>query len=131
MPLFYNPDVEKKYEVSVVTHMNEKITSAVDYHQINVVTDDYERFIKEIKEPKLVISSSLHGIILAEVYGVPAILLKPNRDMLKYYDFYYSTNRVKFPIVSSIEEALTISTPKIPDYKKMQDNIIKTFPVDL
>ena len=49
-----------------------------------------EKAVKENKA-KLVISSSLHGIILAETYGIPAILLmdKVTNNMFKYNDYYY------------------------------------------
>jgi pyruvyltransferase len=37
---------------------------------------DWRRIIQIIIESKFVISSSLHGIIIAEVFGIPARLLK-------------------------------------------------------
>lgn len=131
-PKFYNPQVDKKYEVSLITHMNETKNSLPDkIHQINIVTDDYKEFVREIKSSELVISSSLHGIIFAEAYGVPAILLKPKTDMLKYFDYYFSTNRMSFPIANSIEEALTVKPLDIPDLSQMQEKLLDAFPVDL
>lgn len=132
MPLFYNPDVEKKYKVSVITHMDEIIdTSHEDVHTISIATDDYISFINEVKSSQLIVSSSLHGIIFAETYGVKAIMLKPRTDLFKYYDYYYSTNRYNFPIVSSIKEALTIVPPALPDFEKMRSDLLMTFPADL
>lgn len=131
-PKFYNPQVDKKYKVSLITHMNETKNSLPDkIHQINIVTDDYKEFVREIKSSELVISSSLHGIIFAEAYGVPAILLKPKTDMLKYFDYYFSTNRMSFPIANSIEEALTVKPLDIPDLSQMQEKLLDAFPVDL
>lgn len=81
------------------------------------------------------ISSSLHGIIVAEAYGIPAVLLKdtPSEDITKYKDWYLSTNRSEFPVVASVEEALEVK-PNLPDksvIEMIQNNLIKTFPKDL
>lgn len=129
MPLIYNPEVEKKHKVSVITHMNEESFS--QYHQISIITDDYEAFVREIKASELIVSSSLHGVIFAEAYGVPAILLQPKMDMLKYYDYYYGTGRYCFPICQNVDEAETISPPIIPDFASMQEAIMEAFPGDL
>lgn len=132
MPAIYNPDVQKKYPVSVITHMDEEPDAAdIDFHRISIKTDDYKAFINEIKASERIISSSLHGIILAEVYGVPAVLLKPQMDHLKYYDFYYGTQRYDFPIAESIAEAMTITPLEIPDYTSMREAVMAAFPVDL
>ncbi len=131
-PKFYNPHIEKKYEISLITNMNEtKNTLPEKVHQINILTDDYKQFVQEIKASKLVISSSLHGIIFAEAYGVPAVLLKPKTDMLKYFDYYYSTNRMSFPIADTIEQAMDIKPLDIPDLSEIQEKLLQAFPVDL
>ena len=84
---------------------------------------------------ELVISSSLHGIILAEAYGVPAIMLRdtPSKDITKYKDWYYSTGRKEFPIADSIDDALSM-TPVMLDratIEAMQNRLINSFPIDL
>ena len=43
-------------------------------NQIDILTNDWKK-INQIYNSKLIISSSLHGIILAVAYGIPAILL--------------------------------------------------------
>ncbi len=132
MPLVYNPVVEKKYKVSVVPHMEEQNAYRdCGYHLIDIRTDDYEFFIDEIKASELVISSSLHGIVLAEAYGVPAILLKPKYSCFKYMDYYYGTNRFAYPTANSIQEALQMSPPNVPDFSAMQKALLKAFPVDI
>lgn len=131
MPLIYNPDVEKKYAVSVITHMNEKTKIPEGVNTISILTRDYRDFIEKIKASELIVSSSLHGIIFAEAYGVPAILLKPNSDMLKYYDYYYGTGRNTFPIADSVEQAMKIEKPNFVDFTEMRKNLLNAFPTDL
>lgn len=103
---------------------------------LNVVsmnTTDYKTVIDKICSAKMVISSSLHGIILAEAYGVPAVFYqdRPERFNYKYADWYGSTGREDFFVAQSIQEAMSQTGLKVPDLKTMQENLIHTFPYDL
>ena len=77
--IYYPRGVTKKYKVSVIPHFVDKTKKCENLHYINVLTDDYKSFIDEVLSSEIVISSSLHGIIIAEAYGVPAIWLKNNK----------------------------------------------------
>ena len=132
MPLIYQPkEYEHKREYSVLIHKNlrkEKVEN-----EIEILTDDWKKKIDEIYNSKLIISSTLHGIILAEAYGVPAIMLNKieKNDRFKYDDYYHSTGRYNYPVCSTIEEALQIHIPEVPDLSQLQQNLIDSFPVDL
>lgn len=132
MPLIYKGCcVDKTREYTVVKHYTDETPSE---YSLNILTNDYKTFIDTILESKLVISSSLHGIILAEAYGVPAILYKPDNaqtTLFKFEDYYFSTNRFEFPVAKSIEEALTLTPCALPELSEIQNNLIKTFPKDL
>ncbi len=128
---------DKKYRYCLINHyVNEehtKITEA-DGITISAGTNDYRSFVDRICESEIVISSSLHGIILAEAYGVPAIWLLENMEgkTLKYYDYYYSTNRYSIPVARNLDEALTIKPIHLPEnLEKMQCDLLKAFPYDL
>ena len=129
MPLIYNPVCEKFYEYTVIHHMSSKSAD----EGVSILTTDYKAFIDRIVQSKLVISGSLHGIILAEAYGVPAILLKDrtNLDMFKYMDYYYGTGRKDFPVAETISEALTMKKLQPPDFSNMQRQLLNAFPTDL
>lgn len=131
LPLIYNPSISKKYDIGVILHLNRGVKISEECHKINIVTDDYKTFINEVKSCKLILSSSLHGIIIAEIYNIPAILLNPKADLLKYYDYYYSTGRLYFPIAETVTEALSLEAPAIPDFSDMQEKLLKSFPHDL
>lgn len=130
MPLIYKArDSANKTEYRVVPHM---IYGSNYPNFLNPNTNDWQDFIDKIVQSKLVISSSLHGIILAEAYGVPAILLNDHgMNLYKYQDYYYSTGRTEFPIAKSVEEALFMQPAPIPDFSQMQKNLLDSFPSDL
>ena len=135
MPLFYTPRKLPLKDYVVIAHKNISLDIEKD-KVVNILTDDYSRTIDEIVNSKLVISGSLHGIIIAESYGVPAILMynisdPTDGDLFKYKDWYYSTGRKEFPMVHSISEALQTKPPELPDLSKMQEDIMQAFPADL
>ncbi|MAL97820.1 MAG: pyruvyl transferase [Alteromonadaceae bacterium] len=89
------------------------------------------RVLSEIVSSKLVIASSLHGVILAEAYGVPAVLLMPEghgEHIFKYRDYYAGTGRLEFPVASSIAEALKAGRANIPEFDP--EALLKAFPLD-
>lgn len=136
MPLIYTPKkTEKKYKVSLVFHHEHNkfsVPENQDIHMIDIKTEDYEHVIDEIAQSSLVISSSLHGIILAEAYGVPAItLLKKEAITFKFEDWYFSTGRQNITMARSIEEALLLQPMDLPELSIMQKQIINAFPWDL
>ncbi len=132
MPLIYNPTLAPSYEQTceykVIRHHSD---NSISPNSLSPMTDDYKAFIDELTKCKRVVSSSLHGIILAEAYGIPAVLLKHDLNMFKYEDYYHSTGRYNFPIASTVEEALEITPAPLPDLKPLQHNLIQSFPVDL
>ncbi len=136
MPFVFEPVIQKReYDVSLILHykFNDfSIPNSKKINTINILTTDYKDFITQIVKSSLVISSSLHGIILAETYGVPAILLlKENYITFKYEDWYYSTGRHDIVIAHSIQEALNTEPMPLPDLTSMQERLIKAFPTDL
>ncbi len=96
-------------------------------------TNDYQSVIDQIVQSKLIISSSLHGIILSDSYGVPSVFYRgvdPRVDF-KYMDYYASTGRKMDIIATSIEEALKQEPLPLPLLKPLQDMLMDSFPYDL
>ena len=152
MPLIYSPgNPEKEYEVSVILHhrtertadhatddKNFLISISNDFieknhlHFIDPKTGDYKFFIDELVKSKRVVSSSLHGIILAEAYGVPAVFMNWGMDdqPIKFQDWYLSTGR-KMTYAKTIEEGVLREPMPLPDLSKMREALLNSFPYDL
>lgn len=62
-----------------------------------MVYDDWKYVIDKIVNSKFVISESLHGLIVAEAYGIPAVwveFVEHNVEWkFKYLDFYESIGK--------------------------------------
>jgi pyruvyltransferase len=134
LPEIYNPlNIKKRYKYGLVLHKDQQVGLITDAEIliIDICTIDYHDFVDKICSVETVISSSLHGIIIAESYGVKAVLLSPLCDMLKYYDWYYSTNRYSFPIANTIDEGKNITPIELPLLDEMRSKLKKAFPYDI
>lgn len=96
-------------------------------------TDDYKDVIDQIAQSKLIISSSLHGVILADAYGVPSVWYRGlGKDIdFKYRDYYGSTGRTLDAVPTSVEEAMETKPLPLPDLKPLQEKLMEVFPYDL
>lgn len=137
MPEIYIPQhVEKKARYGVVLHHASNLEEYEKYIDeetilINICTVDYKLFIEQINSVDIIISQSLHGIIIAEAYGIKSVLLEPKKDMFKYYDYYYGTGRMNFPIAKTITDAKRIAPLDPPDFSISKENIKNAFPYDI
>lgn len=98
------------------------------------MTTDYRNFIDEIVQSEMVISSALHGIILAECYAVPVVYLKDNEinQDLKFDDYFSATGRANYQYAQTIDEALNVNRAnELPDLENMRKSIMAAFPYDL
>ncbi len=85
--------------------------------------------LRSLKGAEAVFSSSLHGIIFAESLGIPAYWLKPlcGEDTLKYYDYYYGTDRYEVRMFEDLHAAL--KAPPMPLPTVNHAACIATFPL--
>jgi pyruvyltransferase len=77
-----------------------------------------ERVIADILTCELVLAGSLHGLIVAEAFGIPARWLNSSttEPELKYYDYYQATGRYPRPVKTIAEgERLGGELPPVLD----------------
>jgi pyruvyltransferase len=104
LPYVFNPTVEKKYKVGVILRWAETSWNSVetdaDVKKIYLGTDNMEGTLTDILSCEKIISSSLHGIILADAYGIPSAWLgstTPKGLEFKFYDYFLSVGKVQKP----------------------------------
>ena len=134
--MIYNPVVPKVRERLVIPQFIGEVRfreSHPDEYMISMNTNDYKTVINEILASEIVYTSSLHGIILAEAYGVPAVFFRglPKYKDFKYLDYYFSTGRTGVLLADSFEEALSFPVPPLPSLLGLKENLLKSFPYDI
>jgi len=126
-PYFFPEFKRKAYpsrDYVVIPHYLEKDLFAVmDQKNIVYPTEPWNEVVEKILDSQFVISSSLHGLIIAEAYGIPARWLHMSdiEPLLKYHDYYLGTGRKNFKYATSIKEALKMGgeEPFICDLQKL------------
>ncbi len=104
LPLYYNPPIEKKYILGIVPHYNDFKAVQQGYQNskdvliIDLMTNDVEATTDLFLSCERIVSSSLHGLIVAHAYGIPAVWVqfsdKLFGDGIKFRDYFES---VKLP----------------------------------
>lgn len=112
IPYFF-PEFKKKerpaYDYLIIPHFSEEDQfSKEEWDNVVYSTEPWDQIVEKILDSRLVISSSLHGIIIAEAYGIPARLLRvtDNEPLFKYIDYYSGTGRPTFAYATTVDEAL-------------------------
>ena len=135
LPRFYQPQPARRRPFLLVPHFlkEREILEKYPDNAVSTLTSDWRGFVDQIAAADLVISGSLHGIVLAEAYGVPAILLAGAMDQerFKYDDYYLGTGRLRYDVAHTVEEALGLGGQPLPDLERCQENLLKAFPRDL
>ena len=108
LPLFCE-ESEKEYDVGLVPHYWDYDRAhnrfSGDCHVIDVVNPDPLEVAREITKCRHILSSSLHGIICAHAYGIPATHLKFSTlwgDGIKFEDYYASIDLVNLDAIINV-----------------------------
>ena len=100
MPRFYNPRRTVKWKLGVIPHHADRqhpwiaqIRAEEGLRVIDVCTG-IEAFINEVLACERILSSSLHGLICADAYGVPNRRMVLGNELIggdfKFFDYYGS-----------------------------------------
>lgn len=103
LPYYYDPKPEKKYKVGVTPHIMdyEKTTGefVIDLRMGDeTISETVERVIYQINQCESILSSSLHGLVVAKAYGIPAEHFHSDSlvgDGFKFRDFLETEVDVK------------------------------------
>lgn len=109
VPLYYHPDVPITHEIGMVVRWSEQEWKSVDVDPnvkiINLKTSSVEQTLDDFLSCKRIISSSLHGLIIADAYGIPNAWRQSETGkggIFKYFDYFASVDKFRAPHQYSI-----------------------------
>lgn len=108
-PRYYQPKVEKQYKYGVILHASTSLTGSIVSHFHTLLGDSvlfidpimfnkWNEFIDKILSCEYILSSSLHGIIIADAYKIPNLWISltnnehPDNNF-KFKDYYLSIGK--------------------------------------
>jgi pyruvyltransferase len=109
------------------------VLNEIKGHSVPIISPvtSWNRCISALLQHSLVLSSSLHGIVIAEAYGIPAryVRLTDEENLFKYRDYYAGTGRAQFSYASSIAEGLEMGGETAPIFDP--EPLLRAFPFEL
>lgn len=121
LPKFYNPKVQPKFSIGIVPHyvdyglVCEIYKSIPEIKVINLLDNSVESVVNQIISCESIISSSLHGLIVAHAYGKPTIWVKFSEkifgDGIKFFDYLESVSKYELTVIE-LNKGLNLSEIK-------------------
>jgi pyruvyltransferase len=105
LPRFYPANRTDEFILGIIPHVvdyDAVVRAYGNYEQVRIIDlrDDTEDVIDDIIECQNIISSSLHGLIAADTYGIPSYWVefsdKVLGDYTKFYDYFESVGIKKY-----------------------------------
>lgn len=132
MPKFYTPTPGPKRKYGLVPHYVDQYRAFDRYRDFIDVFQPIEKAIDEICSCDRIYSSSLHGIIIAHAYGIPAAWIKLSDslggDGTKFRDYFAS---VGMDVAQPIDLR---ERRELPDFQEVVpqincDSLLRAFPL--
>ncbi|MFT4168442.1 MAG: polysaccharide pyruvyl transferase family protein [Dysgonomonas sp.] len=98
LPLWIKGETNKKHKLGIIPHWLEADKFIDEFSTSKVIdlrTDDIHGVIKDITSCEYILSTSLHGVIVAHAYGIPALWIQEGyieTDGFKFRDYFSSVN---------------------------------------
>lgn len=87
--------------------------------------------VADIVRYRRIVASSLHGLVLAEAFGIPAryVRVSEREGLVKYSDYYAGTGREHYDFARSVPQALEMGPAPLPQLRL--EPLLAAFPYDL
>ena len=137
MPAFYPRELvgaTTQTDFLVIPHFNEPVDRYAAWHDhLLLPSTPPLAFVRALLGARTVVSSSLHGVILAEAYGIPAVYLDSGNGeaRFKYDDYYAGTGRSSWRSGTGVGGCLGLGGHAPFDLAALQHGLLATFPYDL
>ena len=136
-PYFFNGASEKKYEIGLVLRWSERHwMRTVESDEIKIIdlgTNEIEKTLDEVTSCKKIITSSLHGLIIADAFGIPNAWLAsdtPKGGEFKFIDYFTSVDKHRRPITRDLSER-TLSLASLENDFEFDDRKLMFDPSEL
>lgn len=106
LPRFYSPSREIKYRLGIIPHVSERylpVVKGIGNSLNSIIIDmgnyesDWKSVIDKIAACEIIASSSLHGLVCAEAYGIPNVWITLSNKIIggefKFKDFFMSLDK--------------------------------------
>ncbi|KAB7888580.1 polysaccharide pyruvyl transferase family protein [Poseidonibacter ostreae] len=145
LPRVYNPKIKKCYKYGIIPHyvdadnpFLEKIENRKDVLIIDILNENPFNTVDEILSCENIISSSLHGIIVADAYNIPSLWIEFSDKVIgsgfKFYDYFESVKKnvsSSFRIDAKTEFIELIENINSEKIDIDLDKLIKSCPFDI
>lgn len=106
------PKIKYKYGVALRWREYEwkKIKFPNDILMIDFKTNNVEKILNDILSCEVLITSSLHGLIIADVFNIPSIWLysdSPLGKEFKFYDYFISVDKIREPLIYNLSNGIS------------------------
>jgi len=150
---FFKPKVIKSKKIGILPHyvdykkVHNELSDNDLFEVVDLMTNDVESVLKKIMTFDLIISSSLHGIIVPNSYQIPVVWMrfseKLTGDDVKFYDYFESLNiksikklTIEVSILNDINSKEefkrlykhNVILPLSEDVQSLNENLLKTCP---
>lgn len=148
LPVFYSPPKTEKKHGSVIVnmgtdpHMNQPLKELCQSIKLEIISmteyDNWTDIIDKIANSEFVISESLHGLIVAETYGIPNVWVEFKDHSegwdFKFQDYFMSIGKQKTIIKLQKELNTARIIEEIKEWKKGTINyqkMLSCFPFNI
>jgi pyruvyltransferase len=145
LPKLFLPKADKQYKIGIIPHYVDKDQPSLqkmlqdpDIKLIDIQDPNPYNFIMQMLSCEKIVSSSLHGIIIADAYGIPSLWGEFINEVMgagfKFFDYFDSVKRKdEAPVNLSEITDLNVVLPKFNQYQIEfdTDKLLEACPFEL
>ncbi len=145
MPLYFNPHSTKEARFGIVPHFSDekfvrKLISEARLKDVRLISvqQDPESFVCQLLACESIVSSSLHGLILADAYNVPNRWVTFSNKLLggnfKFLDYYSTVDDpdsepVEFRSLNSFKHVVgAMGEARVRSFRHSRSELLSSFP---
>ncbi|MCW2766668.1 MAG: hypothetical protein JWO11_2627 [Nocardioides sp.] len=120
VPAYFAPKVEKTHKYGVVARWSErrwrKAEIGPDVKVIDLGTTDVEGVLEAMLSCRLIVTSSLHGLVIADAYGIPSAWVMSRTahgGEYKFFDYFSTVNKFRNP--RNFNTSLPVTAERLRD----------------